>query len=236
MRGPGLPCDVSTAVLQTIPRHSTKGVLALWAFLWFVTPAHSQVLFDGLSDDELLASSADFDSALAGPREPAFLQVLTEASIVRDLSQDTVSVYDLVVRYDPTRYRDPHVGIYPLSFADQFILWGKRVALFTRGTKWTSGRFFLHDISTGHHAWIFTRDARRLYLSPPGTKLPPPAEVYNRQGVKRWLKLIHTVDTAATDLRSMGLWFRLMHEESRELVIEGERERAAADSLDAGGR
>lgn len=235
MSGPGLRCDVSTVpVLSTDLRHSTTGLSALCALLWLVAPAHSQALFDRLSDGDLLASSADLASALAGPREPAFLQVLTEGSIVRDESQNTVSVYDLVVRYDPTRYRDPHVGIYPLSFADQFILWGKRVALFTRGTKWTSGRFFLHDISTGHHAWIFTRDARRLYHSPPGTKLPPPAETYNRRGVKRWLKLIHTVDTAATDLRSMGLWFRLMHEESRELVIEGER--ARADSLAAGGK
>jgi len=199
-------------------------LLTVWALLWSLPPAHSQVLLGGLTDDELLAHSENLTGALAGPREPAFLQVLTGATIMRS-PVDTIFVYDIVVRYDPTRYRDRHVGMYPISFVDQFILWGKRVALYTRSTDWTSGRFYLHDISTGHYAWIFARDARRLYQPPPGTQLPPAAEIFNRRGVRRWLSLIHTIDTAAADLRTMGLWFRLMHEGSRELVLEGERAR-----------
>ena len=43
--------------------------------------------FGGLSDDVLLDNSEDIAGALAGPREPAFLRVLTEASIVQQISR-----------------------------------------------------------------------------------------------------------------------------------------------------
>lgn len=148
--------------LPPIPRRPPTGLsiplalLTVWALLWSLPPAHSQVLLGGLTDDELLAHSENLTGALAGPREPAFLQVLTEATIMRS-PVDTIFVYDIVVRYDPTRYRDRHGGMYPISFVDQFILWGKRVALYTRSTDWTSRRSSHNGVVVQAHARGFTR-------------------------------------------------------------------------------
>ena len=101
-----------------------------------------------LKEEEIIAAEGFLRSALAGSRERAFLQIMTDVSIVRDDTRDTTFVYDMVVRYDPARYRDRHIGVYPVPFEDQFILWAKRVGIFTRGTTWSSSRFYLHDIST----------------------------------------------------------------------------------------
>ena len=110
---------------------------------------------------EIRIATAKLRNALAGPQEEAFVQILTEVSLVRDPLVDTVAVYDITVDYDPRRYHNARVGTYPLNFADQFILWGKRIALYTRSSNWLSGRFYLRDISNGHVAWIRTADARR---------------------------------------------------------------------------
>ena len=217
-----------------IPYTPACVALSVAAFLVFDSAAGAQQLAPGeLSSDDLTVASGDLAAALSGPREKAFLQILTEASLVRDPVQDTVFVYDLVVRYDPERFHDHHVGIYPVTFVDQFILWGKRIALFTHSTStstWSSGRFYLHDISTGRHLWMLARDTRLLY--PPDKAFPSTNSSDNRAAVQKWLALIHATDTT-TNIRSMALWFRLMHRESREIVIERERARAAADSASA---
>lgn len=171
-----------------------------------VTASHGQ---QDLPPNEIQLAEQNLQQALAGPHERAFLQVLTKVLILRDTSVDTDAIYDLVVRFDPERYRDPRVGTYPLSFENQFILWGKRISLYTRSTSWTSGRFYLHDISTANEAWIFTDDLRSLYR--PATKRLPVS-------LRGWLKLIHAADPR-TDLRTMSRWLRLMHKESRDQVI-----------------
>ena len=171
-----------------------------------------------LSDDEIQMAAADLRKALAGPGEEAFVQILTEVNIVQDLSIDTAFVYDLVVRFDADRYRNPQVGLYPLNFEDQFILWGKRVALYTRSTYWQSKRFYLHHIASGRQAWIFTEDARRL-TSVSVAKWPPVATPITPAVFDKWLKIIRAVEPG-TDLRSMSRWFRLMHHESREAVVQ----------------
>ena len=166
-----------------------------------------------------------------GPHEKAFLEVLTEVRVLRDTTIDTAAVYDLVARFDPERYHDPSVGMYPLRFEDQFILWGKRVSLFTRSTTWTSRRFYLHDISTARQAWIFTEDTRILY-KPPTRNLPPS----DPSAFPRWLELIYSVDPH-TPLRSMGRWLRLMHDESRDQVMARARKgraRTASDTTQGG--
>ena len=132
---------------------------------------------------------------LAQSNEEAFLQVFVEASIERDELVDTAAVYDLIVHYDPTRYANPRVGSYPLRFEEQLILWGKRIATYTKSTKWTSGRFYLRDLSTGRVAWIFAADARRLY-SPSKEQLSAPY----------------------TNIQKTGQWLRSFKEESREAV------------------
>ena len=160
-----------------------------------------------LNEEELIAAEGFLRSALAGSQERAFLQIMTDVSIVRDDSRDTTFVYDMVVRYDPERYRDRHIGFYSVSFEDQFILWAKRVGLFTRGTTWSSSRFYLHDISTSRQAWIFAADARTLY-GPEGLEFPAPTSPDNPTGVRRWLKLIHA-SPKTTGLTSMARWLRL---------------------------
>lgn len=145
---------------------------------------------------------------LVSPREQAFAQVLVSAEVLRD-PRDT-SFYDIVVRFDPERYRDPHLGRYPLTFEDQGVLWGKRLALYTRIASWKAGRFYLHDLSTGHQVWVDLATAR--LLSPPYGK-PPGAKTF-----AAWLPYIHKTPPS-TEPRALGSWLRLMVEESRDLVL-----------------
>ena len=85
--------------------------------------------------------------------------------------------------------------------------------MYTRSTSWTSGRFFLRDISIPREAWIFSEDARALY-KPPTDKLPSKDDA----SFPQWLKLIHAVEPH-TDLRTMSRWLRLMHDETRDQLI-----------------
>lgn len=158
---------MSSLVRVTRPLATISCVVAMLSIATpWLGPADAQ-----LNEEELIAAEGFLRSALAGSRERAFLQIMTDVSIVRDDSRDTTFVYDMVVRYDPERYRDRHIGFYPVSFEDQFILWAKRVGLFTRGTTWSSSRFYLHDISTSRQAWILAADARTLY-GPEGLEFP----------------------------------------------------------------
>jgi hypothetical protein len=204
-------------------RHPRRG--AWWALglliIWRL-PAEAQLL-DTLSTAQIDSATIYLQQALAGASEPAYLQVLTSVGIVVD-PNDTVGVHDLIARYDPDRFHDPHLGIYPLTFEDQFIQWGKRIALFTRSSSWNSSRFYLHDISTGEQAWIYTWEARRLYPVRPVT-YPPAASVDNRPRQAAWLQLIYAADPG-TDLRSMSEWLRLMRREARETVVARERQAA----------
>ena len=145
---------------------------------------------------------------LAAPREQAFAQVLVGVEVLRDPS-DT-SRYDMVVRFDPERYRDPHLGRYPLTFEDQCVLWGKRLALYSLVAPWKSNRFYLHDISTGRQVWVDLAEARQLF--PPYTK-PPKAKTF-----AAWLPFIYGAPRS-TEPRALGTWMRLMQEESRDLVL-----------------
>jgi hypothetical protein len=125
-----------------------------------------------LSDADLQTEATNLRASLAGADEEAFTQILTHVTVERDPVVDTIAVYDIVVHYDPDRYSSPRVGAYPLSFENQFIHWGRRIALYTTRTSWKSGRFYLRDISTAHEAWIFTEDAR-LLLGPLKKRCPP---------------------------------------------------------------
>lgn len=163
---------------------------------------------------DLRLAEAELRKLLAGSDEEALVQVLTQAAIERDPMVDTVAIYDLVVHYDPKRYHNPRVGTYPLNFEEQFVLWGKRIALFTRKTGWKSGRFYLRDISSGRVAWIATADARHLY-----NPAKPPR---NMQNISPY-----------TDLYSTSQWLRLMREEDREMTARRLRQEAVkrANSL-----
>jgi len=187
--------------------------IVLLLILSSLTASYGQQTPVELTPAELQVAENNLRQTLAGPREKAFLQILTEVRILRDELIDTAFVYDLAVRFDPGRYHDPRVGIYPLGFEDQFILWGKRIAVYTRSTSWKSGRFFLRDISVPREAWIFTEDARTLY--PPAAGNLPPADP---TAFPQWRKRIYAADPR-TDIRTMSRWFRLMHDESRELLI-----------------
>ena len=164
------------------------------------TPLCGQVLPSGeLDPTRLILAEKELAGLLVQSNEEAFLQVFVEASIERDELIDTVAVYDLIIHYDPRRYANPRVGSYPLRFEEQLILWGKRIATYTTGTEWASGRFYLRDLSTGRAAWIFTADARRLYSPSVGRISGPDATPY-------------------TDIQTMGKWLRSFKEESRETV------------------
>lgn len=173
-----------------------------------------------LAPEALQLAEQQLRQALAAPHEQAFAQILSEVRILRDELADSLVVYDLMVRYDPRRYRDPHVGLYPLTFEDQFILWGKRIAVYIRSTPWKVGRFYLHDLSTGRQAWISAEEARYLYR-PAVAKLPP----VSAEAFSRWLPLIHGV-TPYTSPRLMSRWLQLMREESRDQVIQRLKEEA----------
>ena len=165
------------------------------------TPVCGQRLPSGkIEPTDLRLAEKKLADLLAQSDEEAFLQVLIEASIKRDELIDTAAVYDLIVHYDPRRYANPRVGSYPLRFEEQFILWGKRIANYTKSTEWTSGRFYLRNLSTGRVAWIFTADARRL-SSPPKEQLAAPDDA-----------------TPYTNIQATGEWLRSFKEESREAV------------------
>lgn len=192
-------------------------------------PLHAQPP-DGLDDDELGAASRYLAVSLAGPDELALLQVLTDAQVVRDDTEDTAAVYDMIVRYDPRRYRHPMVGRYPLTFEAQFIYWGKRISLFTRSTTWRSGRYYLHDISTGRQAWLYCLETRELY--PTRTlRYPPPAAPENPASLKPWYRLLHATEPG-TGLRTMSRWLRSMRFEPRDQV-QARARAARADSSTA---
>ena len=193
--------------------------LRIISVTFFAIPTNllSQSVEKSLTPEELTAATAYLKTALAAPKERAFLQVITEVSIIRNPT-DTLESYDLVVLYDPFRFRDPHVGVYPLKFSDQLIIWAKRVSLFTRSTRWKSNNFYLHDLSTGRQAWIFIPDARQLYPEKTNVKFPATVSRNDTTSTKTWLKLIH--ETApTTNLSMMSRWFRIMHNGSREQVI-----------------
>ena len=163
-------------------------------------PVYSQILPSGEIDPiRLRLAEKKLAGLLAPSNEEAFLQVFVEVSIDRDALIDTAVVYDLIVHYDPNRYVNPRVGSYPLRFEEQLILWGKRIASYTKSTQWTSGRFYLRDLSTGRAAWIFTADARRLYA-------PSKKRISARD------------ETPYTDIHTTGQWLRAFKEESREAV------------------
>lgn len=173
-------------------------------------------------DDAARVAGQQFRRALARPHEQALAQVLASATVVRDEWVDGPPVYDLVVRYDPMRYQAPHAGAYPLGFEEQFVLWGKRVAVFTRSTSLRVGRFYLHDLSTGRQAWIGADEARLLYR-PGGAKLPPAVPA----ALSRWLNLIDAIDPH-TDLHRQSRWLQSLHAESREEVMERRQREATA--------
>ncbi len=177
-----------------------------------------EILGQELEPEEVEAFSAALTAALVGPRERAFGQVLADARIEWDHTLQGEISYDLIVQYDPSRYRDAHAGLYPMTFENQFVLWGKRIALFTRSNRWRAGRFYLHDISLGKQAWMHASETRNLY-PPASMKITYPAVVdpENSTGVRAWLKLIHKVEYG-TDLRRMSRWFRLMRSETRDDV------------------
>jgi hypothetical protein len=199
----------------------SPGRAILWslaALLGLSGAGNSQVV--ELTPEELQAAEQELRATLAGPGEEAFAQVLTQVRLERDPLIDTLAVYDISIYFDPDRYRNPHLGVYPLDFADQFIAWGKRLSLYTLSSSWKSGRFYLRDISTGREAWIFTEDARLLYGPAPKKMPSTPAD---------WLALIHAVKPHV-DLRAMGYWLSLMRHENREQVIrrlQEEKQRAA---------
>ncbi len=215
--------SLASVIAATICAASIVLVVTLWPH------GASAQASQGLTEEEIAAAEGVLKSVLAGRRERAFLQIVTEVSIIRDDSHDTTFVYDMVVRFDPERYRDKHSGFYPLGFQDQFIIWARRAGLYTRSTTWSSGRFYLHDISTSRQAWMYASDARMLY-APEDLTFPAPTSPDNPTGVKRWLKLIHGAPKT-TDLASMTRWLRLTRDESRDVVVR--RERAARDSTAA---
>ena len=153
--------------------------------------------------DSVNLSEVEFELAniLAEESEVSLQQVLVQVSVIQDVSHDTNFVYDLYIDFDPTRYQNARVGVYPLKFEEQFVFWGKRVANYTKQTSWESGRFYLHDISTGKIAWIFTADTRRLY----DPKSPSPN---------------HSSTTPYTTLDNMSRWLRFIRLESRDSVID----------------
>ena len=194
-------------------------VAALIAGLLALRDAGAQqqeILGTELDPEEIAAASEALKKVLVSPRERALRQVLTEARVELDHSLHNEFTYDLIVQYDPGRYRDPQAGLYPMTFESQLIFWGKRIAVYTRSNTWRAGRFYLHDISSGIRAWILVNETRSLYPPSPEFTYPPAADP-DSPGFRAWLKLIHNVETG-TDLRRMSRLFRLMRFESREEV------------------
>jgi hypothetical protein len=188
-------------------------ILVLLAALCPFSPAQAQ---DPLTPEDLDSLQVYLVSALAAPDERSYLQILTSAEVLLDPT-DSNSAYDIVVRYDPGRFHAAFAGLYPLTFEDQFIQWGKRIALLTRSIVATTRRYYLHDVSTGRQAWMFTAEARHLY-SLPADKLPGIVSLTDRGSQRRWLRLMHSTPTG-TELLTMGGWLRQLRRESRETVI-----------------
>ena len=180
---------------------------ALLIGLWSAT-AEAQKAAVTLSETELQDAGTELRAALARTNEEAYTQILTLVEIVRDPVLNTTSVYDIIVHYDPDRYSNPRVGAYPLNFEKQFMHWGRRVALYTQRTSWSSGRFYLRDISAAHEAWILTSDAR-LPIRPIHKKTSSNDAKSLRQAYSL---------PSYTDLRTISAWLRLMHPEDRELA------------------
>jgi hypothetical protein len=192
------------------------GSLALLAALFVPPPSSAQVPDQPLTPAEIDSLELYLVASLAGPDERAFQQILTDAHVLPDPTDSNV-VYDIVVRYDPERYHTAVAGLYPLSFEDQFIQWGKRIALFTRSINPATKRWFLHDISTGRQAWMFTAEARHLY-GPPPEATPATVAVDARPGQLRWRRLMYAAP-AGTDLLQMTGWLSRLRRESRDAVI-----------------
>ena len=201
-------------MISAAGRRATRAVTFLVA-LCSASPASTQT--NALTPDDIDSLEVYLVAALAAPDETAYLQILTDALILPDRT-DSNSVYDIVVRYDPERFHTPYAGLYPLTFEDQFIQWGKRIALFTRSISPATKRFYLHDISTGDQAWMFTAEARHLY-SLPANKVPGLAGISDRAAQASWLRLIHTTP-AGTQLLTMSGWLRQIRRESRASVVE----------------
>ena len=200
------------------------GLTALLISLISLSTSFAQEHAGGMTEEELKIAAESLQKALAGPKEEAYLQVLVDAKVFYNPYADTAASYDLVVRYDPERYRNDRVGVYPITFEDQFILWGKRISLFTRSTEWESGSFYLRDIGSAREAWISTEDCRRLY-QPSTKKLPPIGD--NPATFRKWLRLIYRIEPG-TELRTMSRWMQLLKEEPRALVMERSREAHSA--------
>ena len=180
---------------------------ALLIGLWSAT-AEAQKAAVTLSETEMQDAGTELRAALARTDEEAYAQILTLVEIVRDPVLNTTSVYDIIVHYDPDRYSNPRVGAYPLNFEKQFMHWGRRVALYTQRTSWSSGRFYLRDISAAHEAWILTSDARLLIR-------PMHKKIFSNDA--KSLRQVYTLPSY-TALRTISIWLRLMHPEDRELA------------------
>ncbi len=180
---------------------------ALLIGLWSAT-AEAQKAAVTLSETEMQDAGTELRAALARTDEEAYAQILTLVEIERDPVLNTTSVYDIIVHYDPDRYSNPRVGAYPLNFEKQFMHWGRRVALYTQRTSWSSGRFYLRDISAAHEAWILTSDARLLIR-------PMHKNISSNDA-----KSLHQAYSlpSYTALRTISIWLRLMHPEGRELA------------------
>ena len=161
------------------------------------------------------------DDILQARDESHAIDTLLSEEMLRRSTVDTNVVYDLVVRYDPERYRDRRIGLYPVSFEDQFIVWARRMGMYTRSTTLTSGRIYLHDVTTSRQSWIYAHDARALY-SPDGVDFPPPTNASDPMDAKRWLKLIHGIPKTIS-LATMTRWLRLIHNEPRDIVVRREQ-------------
>jgi hypothetical protein len=178
-------------------------LIGLWS-----TTAEAQKAAVTLSETELQDAVTELRAGLARTDEEAYAQILTLVEIVRDPVLNTASVYDIIVHYDPDRYSNPRVGAYPLNFEKQFMHWGRRVALYTQRTSWSSGRFYLRDISAAHEAWILTSDARLLTR---------PIQRKTSSNDAKSLRQAYSLPSY-TDLRTISAWLRLMHPEDRELA------------------
>jgi hypothetical protein len=127
---------------MSLPRTHCWPVLLV--FLTILAPFPSPQILWGqdatveLTDEEARLAEKDLRAVLASPRDQAFHQVLTDISLKPGALSNTTflfDIYDIVVRYDPQRYRAPHAGLYPLTLKI--------------------------NSSTGANAWPFTAAASR---------------------------------------------------------------------------